>query len=332
MLRNISKLRSMFMLSIIVLVIAGCGSNANSTEVSLSSQMPSQSPESSPSTEPSPSEEPQGYSPTELTVQFVPSQNAETLEAKAKPLENLLSEALGIPVKVSVSTDYNTIIEAMQSKKVDVGFLPPNTYVQAKEMGAAEVILQAQRFGVNKEDGTPTTELVDFYQAMLVVKADSGIKALEDLKGKRIAWQSVTSSAGYVYPAVELKKAGIDPNTDIESIELKGHDKGILAVLNGDVDAAAVFQDARNIVKNDFPDVFKEIVPMHFTIPIPNDTISVRSDMNKEWMTKIQDAFISLGNNPDSRKIIFEIYSHEGYAKSDDSKFDSVREYAKALQ
>ena len=58
-----------------------------------------------------------GYTPKELTVQFVPSQNADTLEAKAKPLEKLLSKKLGIPVKVSVSTNYNTIVEAMKSKK-----------------------------------------------------------------------------------------------------------------------------------------------------------------------------------------------------------------------
>ena len=94
--------------------------------------------------------------PTELTVQFVPSQNADTLEAKAKPLEKLLGDKLGIPVKVSVSTDYNTIIEAMASNKVDVGFLPPTAYVLAKEKGAAQVILQAQRFGVNDETGAPT--------------------------------------------------------------------------------------------------------------------------------------------------------------------------------
>ena len=58
-----------------------------------------------------------GYKPKELTVQFVPSQNADTLEAKAKPLEKLLSKKLDIPVKVSVSTNYNTIVEAMKSKK-----------------------------------------------------------------------------------------------------------------------------------------------------------------------------------------------------------------------
>ena len=54
----------------------------------------------------------------ELTVQFVPSQNAGTLEAKSKTIRKLLSKELGIPVKVSVSTNYNTIVEAMKSKKL----------------------------------------------------------------------------------------------------------------------------------------------------------------------------------------------------------------------
>ncbi|MFC5407006.1 phosphate/phosphite/phosphonate ABC transporter substrate-binding protein [Cohnella soli] len=336
MLNRLPALRLLVVISIVMLVIAGCG-NKNNNNASGNSASPSASNTESASSEspsPSPSASPEdtGYVPKELTVQFVPSQNAETLEAKAKPLEKLLSDKLGIPVKVSVSTDYNTIIEAMQSKKVDVGFLPPNTYVQAKAMGAAEVILQAQRYGVNEKDGTPSTELVDSYKSMIVVKADSGIKSLADLKGKKIAFQSVTSSAGYVYPAVEMKKAGIDPNTDVTSIEVKGHDKGILAVLNGDADAAAVFQDARNIVKKDVPDIFEKVVPIYFTTPIPNDTISVRSDMSKEWIAKIQDAFISLGQNEESHKIIFEIYSHEGYVKSDDSHFNSVREYAEALK
>ena len=63
----------------------------------------------------------------ELTVQFVPSQNADTLEAKAKPLEKLLSKKLDIPVKVSVSTNYNTIVEAMKSKKSRCRFLTSNS-------------------------------------------------------------------------------------------------------------------------------------------------------------------------------------------------------------
>lgn len=276
--------------------------------------------------------EAKGYVPETLNVQFVPSQNADTLEAKAKPLEKLLSDELDIPVKVSVSTSYNTIVEAMASKQVDVGFLPPTAYVLAKEKGAADVILQAQRYGVNDETGQPTEELVDYYKSEFVVKKDSNINSIEDLKGKKIGYQDVTSSAGYVWPAAVLMENGIDPLKDVQPVTLKGHDQAIIALLNGDVDAAVVFQDARNVVKKDYPDVFEQTKIIEFTEKIPNDTIAVRSDMNDEWVQKIQDAFIEIGKSEEGHKIIKEVYSHEGYIESDDSKFDIVREYGKKVK
>lgn len=279
-----------------------------------------------------------GYVPKELKVQFVPSQNAETLEAKAKPLEKLLKDKLGIDVKVTVSTSYNTVIEAMASKQVDVGFLPPNTYVLAHDQKkidgkpAVDVLLQAQRFAIEEGTGKELEgKLADSYRSMFVVKKDSPIKELKDLKGKKIAWQGVTSSAGYVWPAAEMKKAGLDPEKDVTGIEVKGHDKGILAVLNGEVDAAAVFEDARNTVKKDIPDIFDKTRVIHYTQGIPNDTIAVRSDMDQEWKKKVQDAFIAIGQNPDGKKIIYEVYSHQGYVASDDKKFDIVRDYAKQV-
>lgn len=274
----------------------------------------------------------EGYVPETLTVQFVPSQNADTLEAKAKPLEQLLSDKLGIPVEVSISTDYNTIIEAMASKKVDVGFLPPTAYVLAKEKGAAEVILQAQRFGVQDDTGAPTDQLVDFYKSMIIVKKDSDIKSVADLKGKKIAYQNVTSSAGFVWPAGLLLENNLDPLKDVSGVTVKGHDQGVIALLNGDVDAAAIFQDARNIVSKDYPTVFEDTRVLEFTAPIPNDTVSVRSDMNAEWVEKIQTAFMDIGMDEAGHAIIKEIYSHEGYVKSEDSIFEIVREYGEKVK
>ncbi|WP_416829127.1 phosphate/phosphite/phosphonate ABC transporter substrate-binding protein [Ectobacillus polymachus] len=288
-------------------ILAGCGTKDTST----ASTKPAQ----------------QGYVPKSLTVQFVPSQSADTLEAKAKPLEKLLGDKLGIPVKVSVSTDYNTIIEAMASKQVDVGFLPPTAYVLAHDKKAANVALQALRYGVDDTTGQPTKDLVDYYKSEFLVKKDSPINDIKDLKGKKIGYQNVTSSAGYVWPAAVLQDAGIDPLKDVQPVTLKGHDQAIISLLNGDVDAAVVFQDARNTVKKDYPQVFDQTKIIKFTEKIPNDTVSVRSDMDQAWVEKIQQAFIDLGKDPESQKIIRDIYSHEGYVKSDDSKFNIVREY-----
>ena len=305
------KKTAMFGLGLVAAVtLAACGSGGASTDSAA---------------------EDAGYVPEKLTVQFVPSQAAETLEAKAKPLEQLLSDELGIPVTVSVSTDYNTIVEAMASKQVDVGFLPPNAYVLANEQSNVKVLLQAQRYGIKQPGGESTDELVDSYRSMIVVKSGSDIKELEDLKGKTIATQDVTSSAGYVWPVAEMKKAGIDINTDVTTVQVKGHDQAVLSVLNGDVDAAFVFEDARNTVKNDYPEIMDEVETMYFTEPIPNDTISVRSDMSEEWDKKIQDAFIAIGKDEEGKQIISDIYSHEGYVVSQDSNFDIVREYAEQV-
>ncbi|WP_334072381.1 MULTISPECIES: phosphate/phosphite/phosphonate ABC transporter substrate-binding protein [Paenibacillus] len=329
------KLTKLFMpLFLSIAVISGCGANQAATntgsKAAANSGQQNASQGDAAKTDPAP--ENTGYVPEKLTVQFVPSQNADTLEAKAKPLEKLLSDKIGIPVEVSVSTDYNVIVEAMASKQVDVGFLPPTAYVLAKEKGAAEVILQAQRYGVKDETGEPTDELVDFYKAMIIVKKDSPIQSVADLKGKKIAYQNVTSSAGYVWPAASLMDAGLDPLKDVEPITVKGHDQAVLAVLNGDVDAAAIFQDARNIVKGDYPKVFEDTRVLTYTEKIPNDTISVRSDMSKEWIEKLQNAFIEIGKSEGGHKIISEIYTHEGYVKSQDSNFDVVRQYGEKVK
>lgn len=273
-----------------------------------------------------------GYTPKSLTVQFVPSQAATKLQARAKPLEKMLSKRLGIPVHVSMSTDYNTVVEAMKSKKVDVGFLPPDGYVLAHKQHAANLLLQAERYGVKQPDGQQTKQLVKNYRAEILVKKGSKIKSWKDLKGKSISVQNPTSSAGYVFPVAELKEKGLDVVKSCKLVTVTGHDQAVLNVLNGDTQAAFVFEDARNLVKADNPKIMKEVVPIYFTKPIPNDTISVRPDMNKKFQKKLAKAFIAVGKSKKGRKVIESVYSHEGYDYAKDSDFNIVRKYDKIVE
>lgn len=275
----------------------------------------------------------QGYTPKKLNVEFVPSSNAGTIEAKAKPLEGLLKKQLGIPVTVSVSTDYNTIVEAMGSKKVDVGFLPPDAYVLAHKQYHDKAILQAERFGVKEPNDQATKQLVNYYRSQILVRKDSGIKSIKDLKGKKIAVQDTTSTAGWIFPAVELLEHGINVNKDgIKTVQVKGHDQGVLSVYNKNTDAAFVFQGARNLVKKDVPNIMSQVVPIYTTGKIPNDTITVRGDMTAKWQKKIAEAFKAIAKTKKGHAIISSVYSHEGYADSKDSNFDIIREYDKKAE
>lgn len=272
------------------------------------------------------------FTPKTLTVAFIPSQAANKLEARAKPMEKMLSKKLGIPVHVAMSIDYTTVVEAMKSRKVDVGFLPPDGYVLAHKQGAADVLLQALRFGVKQPGGEATKDLVNSYRAEIVVRKNSKIKSWKDLKGKKIAVQTPTSSAGYVYPVAELQEKGLNVLKDCKLVTVTGHDQAVLDVLNGDTDAAFVFEDARNLVKGDVPDIMKRVVPIYFTKPIPNDTIAVRSDMSPKFKKKLAKAFIEIGESKEGKAMISSLYTHQGYVPVKDSDFDVVRKYDKIIE
>ena len=272
------------------------------------------------------------FTPKTLTVAFVPSQAANKLEARAKPMEKMLSKKLGIPVHVTMSIDYTTVVEAMKSRKVDVGFLPPDGYVLAHKQGAADVLLQALRFGVKQPGGEATKDLVNSYRAEIVVRKNSKIKSWKDLKGKKIAVQTPTSSAGYVDPVAELQEKGLNVLKDCKLVTVTGHDQAVLDVLNGDTDAAFVFEDARNLVKGDVPDIMKRVVPIYFTKPIPNDTIAVRSDMSPKFKKKLAKAFIEIGESKEGKAMISSLYTHQGYVPVKDSDFDVVRKYDKIIE
>ena len=53
--------------------------------------------------------------PETLKVQLIPSKDIALLEAQKEPLQDLLSEELGMNVLVTVTTDYKALIETMKA-------------------------------------------------------------------------------------------------------------------------------------------------------------------------------------------------------------------------
>jgi phosphonate transport system substrate-binding protein len=259
--------------------------------------------------------------PKKLVVGFIPSQNAETLSAKAKPMGELLSKELGIPVEVTVTTNYTGLIEAMAAKKIDVGFLSPVDYVFAHDTKkAVKILLQTERDGKN------------YYRSQFVkLKTNTDIKKVEDVKGKKVAFVSASSAAGYTYPGAMLKAKGIDPQKDVQGVMSGGHDKGLQALLRGDVDVAVTFEDARTTMVKTVPDIMEKTEIIEYTDKIPNDTVSIRNGFSDEFGKKVQDAFIKIMSTPEGKKIGKEIYSFDNLVIGDDKNFDPVREVIKAM-
>lgn len=265
-----------------------------------------------------------------LEVQFVPTNNDGSMEARSQPLADFLSEKLGREVNVTLATDYTTIVQAMASGQVDLGIMPPAAYVQARDLGSAEAILTSVLGAYDDETGLPIEgETTASFQGEILVKSDSDMEELTDLVGKNIATLSPNSASGYIYPVAEMINAGIDVSKDVTLTTVNDIPSEITAVLNGQQDAAFVFEGARNVFQGAFPDndLMAELKVLYLTEgEIPNDAIAVQPDMDEELRQAIKDAFLSLAETEEGLEIM-SLWSHQGYDEVDESVYDQIKEY-----
>src|SRR5215467_560210 len=144
--------------------------------------------------------------PKVLRVGFVPSEDAQQVIQNAQPIVAILEKQLGIEVQPFVATDYTGIVEALRGNKLDIAFLTPASYVLAKNEANVRVVLKSER------KGSP------YYYAAIITRADSGIKKLEDLRGKTFAFGDPVSTSANVFPRKMFHERGIDPVRDFKQI------------------------------------------------------------------------------------------------------------------
>ena len=265
-----------------------------------------------------------------LNVQFVPTNNDGSMEAKTGPFADYLSEKLGMDVEVTLATDYSTIVEAMASGKVDLGIMPPAAYVQARNLDAAEALLSSQLVAYDEDTEQPLEDTyTSTFKGEVLVKADSDMESLEDLKGKKIATLSPNSASGYIYPVAEMKDLGIDPLTDCTLTTVNDIPSEITAVLNGQQDACFVFQGARYVFASKFSDydLFKDLKVLYLTEgDIPNDAIAVQPSMDDELKDKIKEVFLNMADDEEGKDAM-SLWGHTGYGEADEAAYDTIEEY-----
>ena len=284
--------------------------------------------------------------PTSLVLALVPSQDQDTLVDTAKPLTDMLTEALGIPVTGVVSKDYQAAVEAMGAGQAQIGFLPSLQLWQASDMYGASVVLQTERNGnitypaqfmTNNPDKYCDDTPVErdgklFCNGADALKGPAGLDSIKKVTdGVKVAVLGPGSPAGYIYPILALQEAGVDTDNDIEQLPVTANDASVLAVYNGDAEVGFSFWDARDIVIADKPDVGQKVVVFALSDEIPNDGVALTSDLSKELQDKITKALEDYSNTPDGSKELTAIYSITKLAPANPASLDVVARAADKL-
>lgn len=254
---------------------------------------------------------------TALSIGLIPSEDSQSMIESSQQVLDQLQTQLGMPVKPYVATDYNGVIEALRSKKLDVAYLGPFSYVLANQVAGVEAFAVAE----TKKTGKSA------YRSLIVTRADSGINSMADLKGHTFAFVDPSSASGHLFPKAGIEQAGYQPDALFSRVIFSGsHDASILAVANGKVDAAAVADRILASAINS-GQVKQEDLKIVWSSPdIPESPMVWRKDLDPALKQKLTAALANVKNVPWGDQGMLN-----GFQPTGDAAYNVVRDTAKVL-
>lgn len=210
-----------------------------------------------------------------LTLEFVPSKDADVIITGTKNLPELLHAALlaeGYDVgeiDITVGTSYEATGEAMAAGTIDIGWLPGGTYALYSD--EVDVILTATRDGLSNDSTDPATwngdanktlptdQQVTFYRALVYAAPSEYGKELAAKvnAGEQLTWEELdkanwavlktSSSAGYIYPTLWLMNTYEGKKiTDLTNVlTLSGYGESFAQAAAESVDVIVCYADGR---------------------------------------------------------------------------------------
>lgn len=171
----------------------------------------------------------------EFNIGILGGENAQDRMASTECLRVKMEAELGVPVKLFTPADYDGVIQGLLGGTLDYAWLGASAYakVYLTDPEAVDVMLTKQNV-----DGTTG------YYSIGFAKVDSGIKSMDDAKGKSFAFADPNSTSGYLVPAAELTEKYGKLEEYFSEVKMSGgHEQTIVGVANGDFDAGVAWAD-----------------------------------------------------------------------------------------
>ncbi len=256
---------------------------------------------------------------TELKIALRPTKLATFNSLKHLPFLEYLEEHVGMPVKLRVGKDYETVIGDLNTGVVQVAFLGPFSYVLAREKtgGAVEPLAAGTRKSARR----------NAYNSIIVAGGRTKVMEPSQFNADHLfTVPDPASTSGYLLPFHRLVELGLDPKTTFKSIHIAGsHIATLLRVQKGDADGGASnMQTYNDLLKAGMIDI--DSVRIIWRSPdLPEGPITVRKDLPGDIKYRLLKAFIAMPLN-------LGVYDYEGELIGFHPAFDRQYEVIRQIQ
>ncbi|MCL5780704.1 MAG: phosphate/phosphite/phosphonate ABC transporter substrate-binding protein [Firmicutes bacterium] len=239
-----------------------------------------------------------------------PLENATVMVNKFSPLVNHINREMNWDFYIKVGASYDETVDDLGKGKTQLAYLTPTLYLEAHKQYHVTPLV------VPLEKGEP------YYRSVIVTAEGSGIRSVNDLRGKKFAFGMKNSTGSFVMPLKMLTDKGITLD-DFEMYDfLGGHDKVAQAVLEGVYAGGALMEGvARNYVN-------KGLKILDTSENIPQFPICVSPVFDEKTVGKLKKLFEDIKDPA----ILKPLGNVTGFAGISDSDYNVIREMLKKLR
>ena len=253
-----------------------------------------------------------------LVMGVFPRRNAKATLKLFKPIAEYLTEKLGREVQLVTDKNFKDFWKGVAEQKFDIVHYNQYHYLVSHKKFGYGVILKNEEFGRST------------LAAAIVVRKDSGINTIHDLKGKRIAFGGGRQAMiSYIVPKYLLLKAGLTKD-DYEEVFANNPPNAVFSTFYKQTDAAGAGNIVFNLdVVNKNIDVsqLKYLVVSKELAHIP---WAVKKDMDSGLRNKIKTLLLDLNKTEKGRHILNNA-KLTGLIEATDTEYDADREIVKAV-
>lgn len=166
----------------------------------------------------------------------------------------------------------------------------------------------------------------EVFTGIILVRKDSGIEEVTDLKGKAVSYPAATALAATMMPQYFLQTHGIDVSHDIENRYVGSQESSIVNVLRGHVAAGATWPVPWKNFTIENPELANELVVKWETEPLLNNGWVVRKDIPAPVADKFSYLLFSLDKTPRG-KLMLERLPISRFEPATDKTYRPVRDF-----
>lgn len=175
--------------------------------------------------------------PSELTFAMGVNPENDDTALLFKPFVERIQQATGLPVRSFRGTNYSSVVEAMRAKRIDGMETGVFSYLLAEKIAGAEAV--GVYIGTEAEPAVYDPELRAGYHGLIITKKGSGLRTIQDLRGRMLVFGDPAGTSDHLVPKTELINAGLAPDKDVKTMFAGSLAAAILAVWQGRAEAAA---------------------------------------------------------------------------------------------